>query len=79
MRHPIIATACISLAIALGAGSAAAQTVSSIKVGGMCDRTGATKIIGAPICSGVSPPGHPSVKIVHPGAVRSISDGVRPS
>ena len=42
------------MAGALGAGSAAAQTVSSIKVGGMCDRTGATKIIGAPICSGVA-------------------------
>ncbi len=54
MRHSIIATAGISLAIALGAGFAVAQTGSPIKVGGMCDRTGATKIIGAPICSGVA-------------------------
>jgi branched-chain amino acid transport system substrate-binding protein len=43
-----------ALAIALCAVVAGAQTGPAIKVGGMCDRTGATKVIGVEMCPGVA-------------------------
>jgi ABC-type branched-subunit amino acid transport system substrate-binding protein len=42
------------LAAAVGHGVAAAETAGVIKIGGMCDRTGASKVIGVELCPGVS-------------------------
>jgi branched-chain amino acid transport system substrate-binding protein len=54
MRHMIVVQASMLFALALGVGAAHAQAPSAIKVGGMCDRTGATKIIGQELCQGVA-------------------------
>lgn len=54
MRVTAPAAVLVCVAIALEAGLAVAQTPSSVKVGGMCDRTGATKTIGIELCSGVA-------------------------
>lgn len=50
-RHGWIA---LAAAFALAAASATAQAPRTVKVGVMCDRTGATKIIGIEICNGVA-------------------------
>jgi branched-chain amino acid transport system substrate-binding protein len=50
-RH--IARAVLGLAVALAAQGAPAQAGVPIKVGGTCDRTGSTRIIGVELCSGV--------------------------
>jgi branched-chain amino acid transport system substrate-binding protein len=42
------------LALALCAGAAGAQGGQAVRVGGMCDRTGATKVIGVEMCPGVA-------------------------
>jgi branched-chain amino acid transport system substrate-binding protein len=48
-----IAGAVLGLTVALGVQDVSAQAGPPIKVGGTCDRTGSTRIIGAEMCSGV--------------------------
>src|SRR5262245_33035513 len=48
----LAATLVAVLALALGVGPAAAD--HTIKVGGQCDRTGITKLVGVEICPGVT-------------------------
>lgn len=54
MSRKTLAVRLAALAAALCAGVAAAQGAQVIKVGGMCDRTGATKVIGVEMCPGVA-------------------------
>jgi branched-chain amino acid transport system substrate-binding protein len=49
-----VAGATLALAIALAAQCVSAQAGPPIKVGGTCDRTGSTRIIGVELCSGVA-------------------------
>jgi branched-chain amino acid transport system substrate-binding protein len=44
----------LALAAALAPNVSLAQPTQAIKVGGMCDRSGPTQIIGAELCSGVA-------------------------
>jgi hypothetical protein len=44
----------LPLAVALGHAVAAAQPRDVIKIGGMCDRTGASKVIGVELCPGAA-------------------------
>lgn len=46
--------AALALAAALAATPAAAQGASEVRIGGVCDRTGQTKIIGQELCQGVA-------------------------
>jgi branched-chain amino acid transport system substrate-binding protein len=41
-------------AVAIGHGNSAAQTPPAITIGGACDLTGATKVIGGELCPGVA-------------------------
>jgi branched-chain amino acid transport system substrate-binding protein len=43
-----------ALAFALGQGAWAAETGEAIRIGGMCDLTGASKVIGAELCPGTA-------------------------
>jgi branched-chain amino acid transport system substrate-binding protein len=49
-----VAVVLLALAVALGPQPCAAQAKPAIKIGGMCDRSGATQIIGVELCSGVA-------------------------
>ena len=56
-RHngPRLASAGIlALLVALGSGVTRAQAAEPIKIGGMCDRTGSTRVIGIELCPGVA-------------------------
>jgi len=44
----------LAVAFAFGHGAPAAQPRDVIKIGGMCDRTGSTKVIGVETCPGVA-------------------------
>ena len=44
----------LASAVTLGHGVVAAQAGQAIKIGGMCDRTGSTKVIGVEMCPGVA-------------------------
>jgi len=42
------------LALGISQGALAAESPEPIKVGGMCDRTGSTRLIGIEMCPGIS-------------------------
>jgi branched-chain amino acid transport system substrate-binding protein len=48
------AVAILSIAFVLGSGPAAAQAGQAIRVGGMCDRTGVSRVIGVEMCPGTA-------------------------
>jgi branched-chain amino acid transport system substrate-binding protein len=50
----IRAIATLAIACVVASGGAAAQAGREIKVGGMCDRTGVSKVIGVEMCPGVA-------------------------
>jgi branched-chain amino acid transport system substrate-binding protein len=54
MSYNVWIAGMLALAVALGSGAAAAQAGQAIKIGGMCDRTGATQVIGSETCPGVA-------------------------
>jgi hypothetical protein len=50
MSYNVWIAGMLALAVALGSGAAAAQAGQAIKIGGMCDRTGATQVLGSETC-----------------------------
>ena len=53
-RVQIRALGALVLVVGLGCRVAAGQSGQAIKVGGMCDRTGPTRVIGTELCPGVA-------------------------
>jgi branched-chain amino acid transport system substrate-binding protein len=53
MSFKIWCAGSLALTVAIGPAVAAAEAGQIIKIGGLCDRTGATKLVGAETCPGV--------------------------
>ncbi|HTI40867.1 MAG TPA: ABC transporter substrate-binding protein [Vicinamibacterales bacterium] len=53
-RPKLASVGILTLVVAFGADVTRAQTAEPIKIGGMCDRTGSTRVIGIELCPGVA-------------------------